>query len=234
MEKFNTIAPERPQMSQDKIDYLAYAMVTDLVVAGFLGFCVWWDSGSAVVAAISGTVFFTIFGWWVVGNRSGYFTATKINEQNNNAQIRIVEIQERQAAYASAQMQLAYTEPARPQLPGNFVPAIEDATRQVRLAAAGWAQQLFDDDGQRNRLITKNKHQIQITEPAPEVVSYLESLDMVRRDGRNLHWQVDNYPTAGNVVPSIMRGVRLPPQPGGIGGRVRGVNAPSYTSGGTA
>lgn len=235
MSEFITHVPEPPQPPQGKTDYVAFAMLANVCMTLVLMGGVYHDNGSATVAVISGAVFFLFFGIFVVGARSGLFASVAMNGQNNKTVRHQAQLQYWAQVQPVASWQIEHSQPAQPLLgEGRFVPAVEDATRQVRLAAAGWAQQLFDDDGERNRLITPKKYQIQVSEPAPEVVAYLESLDMVRREGTNLHWQVDNYPTAANVVPSIMKGVRLPPQSGGIGGRVRGVNAPSYTSGGAA
>jgi hypothetical protein len=202
------------------IDYVAYALAIDFLAAFFLGFCIWWDVGSTMVAALAGTGFFAFMGWWVVGNRSGLFAATTMNRDNNRTQVRIEELKYLQVARTAEVPQLPYTPPvAAP----NYVPAIEETTVTTRGLATTWMMQLFDEQsGKTNSKVQGPRRNIGVKKPSEQVLRYLEGLDMVVRDeGGNLYL-LPHYQDWEQVYKSITTGVRHPPirggQPHGEGG----------------
>jgi hypothetical protein len=107
----------------------------------------------------------------------------------------------------------------------RFVPAVPRIQDNIKVAAAGWVTQLFDtsDGTPLPTKITRNKGQVQIKSPEPEVVEYLASLGIVRvGDGKQLYWQMDTCPTYRYALNAIRTGVKPTPwqedRQGGEGG----------------
>lgn len=108
-----------------------------------------------------------------------------------------------------------------PRLPAGprFVPPVPVAGDEMRAAAAGWIAQLFDPETGKATRITRNKGQIQIKSPEPEVVDYLESLGIVRvGEGKQLYWDMALYPNRRSALQAIRTGGRPSPSEGGGGG----------------
>jgi hypothetical protein len=95
----------------------------------------------------------------------------------------------------------------------RFVPAVPRVADNLKLVAGSWITQLFDTStGQPlpNR-ITRNKGQVQIKSPEPEVVAYLEALEIVRvGEGKQLYYNMALYPTLREAINAVRTGVRPP------------------------
>jgi hypothetical protein len=205
--------PTQTTSSGTSTDYLVYAHAINLIAAVFLGFCVWWDTASTIVAALCGTGFFGFMGYWVVGNRSGLFAATTMNRQNNATQVRIEELKYLQVVRTAEVPQLPYAPPvAAP----NYVPAIEETTVTTRGLATTWAMQLFDEQsGKTNSKVQGPRRNIGVKKPSEQVLRYLEGLEMVARDEGGNMYLLPHYQNWQQVYDSIVTGVRHAPIRGG-------------------
>jgi hypothetical protein len=99
-------------------------------------------------------------------------------------------------------------------MPPGYVSAIPPISHNVKVAAAAWVAQLFNEStGQplKNR-ITPNKRQIQLRSPEPEIVEYLIAVGLVAEDeGRHLYWTTPlTTSTLRDAINTIKREGRVP------------------------
>jgi hypothetical protein len=198
----------------------ADVLVTVIVIAAMI-----YDRQSVTVAVLSGVTFFVLFGSFVILTLSGTLTEIITNGQKQKTARQLHHLQyvaQTEAARVEVlrPRQLEYTPPTHPlQLPDSprFVPAVPSAGESLKVAAVGWVTQLFDTTTGRPLpdRITRNKGQIQIKSPEPEVIDYLASLGMVRTgSGKQLYWNGDDttgFPTLRQSINAIRAGLRPPP-----------------------
>ena len=211
---------EAAQVAQAQHDALAkFAIIADLLVTLFVMVAMWVDSGSAIVAVVSGVIFFLVFGCVVILALTGTIKEVAINGQNQKTLRQMHQLQ----YYAQVTprvsvvdpLQIPYSQPDALQLPDTprFVPAVPPTEDMVRVDALNFVAQLFDRTGQPlPQKITPRKGQIQHKSPSNEAVEYLLALEVVRRgDGGQLYFNSDvysGYPTRDEAMRAIRTGVR--------------------------
>jgi hypothetical protein len=149
-----------------------------------------------------------------------------IREQNRQ----VYTLQRESAPLLSAEPPPTYTLPAdplqTPSAPPSYIAAVPRVDPLLKVAAAGWVSQLFDERGAPNSKIKGAKSNIQVSKPEEEVREYLLSLGIIREDeGRNLYFDLDLFPVLRYALNTINTGVRRTHPPmGEYGGGERGIN----------
>ncbi len=200
----------------------ANVLITVVLIVG-----VYFDNRSATVAVLSGVAYFIFSTGLTVLTLSGALPAMVISRQQ---EVTIRRRDEQLYSLQAAQLpppqrwavadtvQIPGTTPAQLSQAPSFVPAIPRIADNIKVVAGSWVTQLFDTSNGKplpNR-ITRNKGQVQMKSPEPDVIAYLESLGIIYQDNsKHLYWNVANFPTLRDALNSIRTGVKPPSSEGG-------------------
>lgn len=189
--------------------------VTVLLIGGLIA-----DKQSTTLAVVSGTLFFTLFGGFVILVLSGQLT--RIHETHEKEQT--VRQRDRMSFSLVTAPQLPVQPEVRevmaetPALPTNtFVPAVPEGREGVKIAAYDFIYALFENgtEGKPDpkRVLPKESKapgKIQYSKPKPEVLEYLMGLDMVRMDeGKMIFYNEPDFPTLVEAKRTIKHGRKV-------------------------
>lgn len=191
--------------------------VTILLIGGMIA-----DKQKVTLAFLSGITFFIFFGGAVILVLSGQLAVMFLGYQRektvrdfNMMQYQLYQASPPRLETVKAVEKQLLPEP-RPSLP-SFIPAVPAVDERLKLSCYNFVLGLFKDGTiDREKVLgedTKKPGQIQGKKPAPEVVEYLLSLDMIWIDEKTKmpFYNESKYPTQREAQQAIKHGI-----PGGM------------------